>query len=95
MLRLLYKQGRKITQGYKLLIRIENGKGGVIYFDIVVLTEKSKIYACKFMQETEVVSGCTNMGVRMNITVCQVTGTRTPSEIQLKKWVGYTETYQR
>jgi hypothetical protein len=62
MSRLLHKQGWKMSQGDESLIRIENGKGGVINFDIVVPTAKGAIYACKFMQEAEVVSACTDTG---------------------------------
>jgi len=40
MSKLLHKQGWKITCGDESLIRIENGKGRVINFDIVVPTEK-------------------------------------------------------
>ena len=40
MSRLLHKQGWKIVHGDETLIRIENGKGDVIDFDIVVPTEK-------------------------------------------------------
>ena len=71
MSRLLHKQGWKITQGDDSLICIENGKGGVINFDIVVPTAKRAIYACKFIQETEVVSACTDMGTQMNINTAQ------------------------
>jgi hypothetical protein len=35
--------------GDESLIRIENRKGDVIDFDIVVPTEKGAIYACKFV----------------------------------------------
>ena len=50
ILRLFHNQGWKITQGDKSLIRIENGKFGVINSDIVVPTANGAIYACKFMQ---------------------------------------------
>ena len=52
--RLLHKQGQKITDGDELLISIENRKGGVISFDIVVSTDKGVVYACKFVCLTEV-----------------------------------------
>jgi hypothetical protein len=43
MPRLLHKQGWKITQGDKSLICIENGKGRVINFNIVVPRAKRGI----------------------------------------------------
>ena len=49
MSRLLHTQRWKITHGDKSLIHIENGKGGVTNFDIVVLTAKRAAYACKFV----------------------------------------------
>ena len=49
MSKLIHKQGWKIVRGDDTLIRIENGKGGTIDFDIVVCTEKGAIYACKFV----------------------------------------------
>jgi len=42
MSRLLHKQGWKIVRGDESLIRIENGKGEVINFNIVVPTEKGQ-----------------------------------------------------
>ena len=42
MSRLLHKQGWKIVRGNDSLIRIENGKGEVINFNIVVPTEKGQ-----------------------------------------------------
>ena len=53
MLRMLHTQGWKITHGDKSLIRIENGKGGVISFDIVVPTAKEAVYVCKLVQGQE------------------------------------------
>ena len=44
MSKLIHKQGWKIVQGDKKLIRIENGKGGIIDFDIVVPTKKGAVY---------------------------------------------------
>ena len=40
MSKLMYKQGWKNTLGDESLIRIENRKGGIIDFDVVVPTEK-------------------------------------------------------
>ena len=45
MSRLLHKQGWRIVRGNESLICIENGKGEVIDFDIVVPTKKGAIYA--------------------------------------------------
>ena len=74
MSRLLHTQGWKITHGDKSLICIENGKGGVINFDIVVPTAKGAVYACKFVQGAEIASACTATGVCMNINMahCQL-----------------------
>ena len=49
MSRLLHAQGWRIMHGYDSLNRIENKKGGVIEFDIVVPTSKGAMYACKFV----------------------------------------------
>ena len=48
MSKLLHKQGWKIMHGNETVVCIENRKGGVVNFDIVVPTEKGAIYACKF-----------------------------------------------
>jgi hypothetical protein len=57
MSKLVHKQGWKITRGDQTLIRIKNGKGGTIDFDIVVPTEKGAIYVCKFAWSVEVAAG--------------------------------------
>ena len=67
MSRLLHKQGWKITCGDEMLIRIENRKGGVINFDIVVPMAKGAVYACKFVQDTELASACMDTGTQMNV----------------------------
>ena len=66
MSRLLH-QGGKITHGDKSLIRIKNGKGGVINFDIVVPTAKGATYACKFVQGTEIALVYNTTGTCMTI----------------------------
>jgi hypothetical protein len=71
MSKLLQKQGWNILHGDESLIPIENGKGGVINFDIVVPTEKGAIYACKFMHMTEIVASSTKSRVRLNIDMAQ------------------------
>jgi hypothetical protein len=72
MLRLLHNQGRKITCGDALLIHFENGKDGVIEFDIVLPASKGEVYACKFVQSTEVIAVSTETGkeINVNITHC-------------------------
>ena len=67
MSKLIHKQGWKIVNGNKTLIRIENGMGGMIDFDIVVPTEKGAIYACKFSRCVEVAAGSVTMPMRLNI----------------------------
>ena len=69
MSKLLHTQEWKITHGDKSLIRIENDNGGVISFDIVVLTEKGTIYVCKFMRAAEVVTASTDCGIWLNINM--------------------------
>ena len=69
MSKLLHMWGWKITCGDKSLIWIENRKGGVIFFDIVVPTEKAAIYSCKFMCMTEIAASSTKSGVRLNINM--------------------------
>jgi hypothetical protein len=74
MSRLLYKQGWKISCDDKSLIRIENRKGGVINFDIVVSTEKGPIDACKFVCSAEVAMVSTKVGMKANVNTinCQL-----------------------
>jgi hypothetical protein len=69
MSRLLHKQGWKIVCGDESLIRIENGKGEVIDFDIVVPTEKGAIYACKFIHTVEVAMASTERTMKVNINM--------------------------
>jgi hypothetical protein len=69
MSRLLHKQGWKIVRGDESLIRIENGKGEVIDFDIVVPTEKGAIYACKFTCTVEVATASAENTMRVNINI--------------------------
>ena len=47
---MLHEQGWKIVCGDNTMIRIENGKGGTIGFDIVVPTKKGAIYVCEFVR---------------------------------------------
>ena len=69
MSKLLHKQGWKIVRGDESLIRIENGKGGTIDFDIVVPTEKGAIYACKFTRTLELATASADTPVRLNINM--------------------------
>jgi hypothetical protein len=69
MSRLLHKQGWKIVRGDESLIHIENGKGEVINFDIVVPTEKGAIYACKFVRTVEVATASAECAMKVNINV--------------------------
>ena len=72
MSRLLHKQGWIVVHGNESLIRIENGKGEVIDFDIVVPTEKGAIYACKFVCTVEVATASPErtMKVKINMAHC-------------------------
>jgi hypothetical protein len=69
MSKLLHKQGWKITRGDQTLIRIKNGKGGTIDFDIVVLTEKGAIYARKFARSVEVAARSVTKTMRLSINM--------------------------
>ena len=69
MSRLLHKQGWKIVCGDDTLIRIENGKGGTIDFDIVVPTEKGALYACKFVRSVEMAGASIGKAMRLNINM--------------------------
>ena len=83
MSRLLHTQGWKITHGDKSLIQIENGKGRVINFDIVVPTAKGAVYACKFVQGVEIASACTATGVCININMAHcLLGSRNEDSIR-------------
>jgi hypothetical protein len=64
MSRLLNKQGWKIVCADESLIRIENEKGEVIDFDIVVPTEKD---ACKFVCTVEVATANAENTMKVDI----------------------------
>ena len=49
MSRQLHMQGWKITHGDESLIGVENRKGKVLNFNILVPMEKWTVYACKFV----------------------------------------------
>jgi len=69
MPKLLHKQGWKLVCGNETLIHIENGKGDVIDFDIVVPAEKGAIYACKLVHTVEVATASTDNVIRLNINM--------------------------
>jgi len=69
MSRLLHKQGWKIVRGNESLIFIENEKGEVKDFGIVVPTEKGAIYACKFVRTVEVATASTENTMKVNINM--------------------------
>jgi hypothetical protein len=69
MSRLMHKQGWKIVRGNESLVCIENGKGEVINFDIVVPTEKGAIYACKFVQTVDVTMASAERTMKVNINM--------------------------
>ena len=69
MSRLLLKQGWKIVHGDETLICIENGKGEVIDFDIVVPIEKGAIYTCKFVRTVEVAMARAENKMKVNINM--------------------------
>ena len=56
-------------RGDESLIRIENGQGEVIDFDVVVPTEKGAIYACKFVCAVEVATASAENTMRVNINI--------------------------
>ncbi len=65
------------------LIRIENGKGEVINFNVVVPTAKGAIYACEFVLETEVVTACNDTTAHCLLGHRNKDSTR----MTAKKWV--------
>jgi hypothetical protein len=69
MSKLIHKQGWKFIRGDDTLICIENGKGGIIDFDIVVPTEKGAIYACKFVRSVEMAGASIGKAMRLNINM--------------------------
>jgi hypothetical protein len=69
MLRLLHKQGWKIVSGNEYPIHIENGKGDVIDFNIVVPTEKGAIYTCKYFRTMEIATASTENMMKLNINM--------------------------
>ena len=48
LLRLIHKQGWKVTKGDETGIKVVHEGRSMIIFDIVIPTEKGAIYACRF-----------------------------------------------
>jgi hypothetical protein len=69
MSRLLHNQGWEIVSGNEALICIENGKGDVIEFDMIVPTEVGAIYACKLVCAMEIAKASTKNVVKLNINM--------------------------
>jgi hypothetical protein len=67
MSRLLHKHGFKIMHGDQTMIHIENRKGGMIEFDIVVPAEKGIVYACRFMRSMEIATASAMIGKKVSI----------------------------
>ena len=76
------------------MIRIENGKGGTIDFDIVVPTEKVAIYACKFAWSIEVTAGSMTKAMRLNINMahCLLGHRNEDSVLKTARELGWTLT---
>ena len=60
-------QGWRIKSGDSTGISIENGKGSVISFDIVVKTSRGAIFAARFIRQSETNAASTEKGLSMNI----------------------------
>jgi ATP-dependent protease HslVU (ClpYQ) peptidase subunit len=83
--RLLHKQEWKIICGDESLIHIENGKGEVIDFNIVVPTEKGAIYACKFVCAVEVVTASAENTMKVNINIAHcLLGHQNEDSVQIR-----------
>ena len=46
--------GWSIVKGDATGITVKNGKGGVIEFDIVILTARGAIFACRFIPDADI-----------------------------------------
>jgi hypothetical protein len=57
------------VRGNESLIRIENGKGEVIDFNIVRPKEKGAIYTCKFVCTVKVATASTDNMMKVNINM--------------------------
>ncbi len=63
--RLLMK-GWSITRGDKTGITIESESGKVINFDILILTVRGAIFACRFIRDADINAASTDAGVKLN-----------------------------
>ena len=59
--------GWSIVKGDATGITVKNGKGGVIEFDIVILTARGAIFACRFIRDADINAASTEAGTRMNV----------------------------
>jgi hypothetical protein len=64
----LLRNGWNITRGDETGIVIENEEGNRITFDIVVLTAKGAIFACRFVRDMELSAVGTEAGINISIT---------------------------
>ena len=63
----LLMNGWRITRGDKTGITIRNVNESEITFDIVILTVRGAIFACRFIRDADINAVSTDVGVRMNI----------------------------
>ena len=59
--------GWRITRGDKTGIIIKNVNKSEIVFDMVILTVRGAIFACRFIRDAYIDAASTDMGVRLNI----------------------------
>ena len=53
--------------GDESIIHIKNGKGGLLYFNIVVPIEKGTGYVFRYVREMELASASTEVGIRVSV----------------------------
>ena len=63
----LLMNGWRITRGDKTGITIRNVNESEITFDIVILTVRGAIFACRFIRDADINAASTDVGVRLNI----------------------------
>ena len=63
----LLMNGWSITSGDKTGIKIKNVNESEITFDIVILTVRGAIFACRFIRDADINAASTDVGVRLNI----------------------------
>lgn len=80
---LIHCLGWKISHADEKVIHVENRKGEVIKFNIVVPTSNGAVYTCRFACSTEVLAASTDMGLTMNINIAHsVLGHRNDDSVQ-------------